>query len=166
MLTIRRIHNFSAVKCSDVRDKSCQYVSQELSGKLKASGKIVKTQPEAASRELAKLVADTFAVVAASDTAALKDTYIRWTEEQQQELDSQLKRHLSERKKRELAERLVSLRAREERLRFFEQQTQIELTIADTPTELPIKVASIEEQFVAPPGERRPSGADAMKKGK
>lgn len=124
----------------------------------------MSTEADFAGRELVRRVSDAIARVAASDAAKQKETYARWTVERQQQVDAQLERYRTERKKREIAQRLVSLRQREEKLRFFEQQTKIDLTIADAPKELPIKVASIEEQFVAPPSERKPSGADAMKK--
>jgi len=68
---------------------------------------------------------------------------------------SQIEEHRVEQKKKEVAQRILDLQSREEKLRYFEKQAQIELKISERPPDPHIEEAVSEEEFVAPPGERR-----------
>jgi len=129
---------------------------QELTERLKAAGK-VDTSDELSDidSQLSRLVERTAADVSDSDIETLSSLYRRWSDERQSELDEQLERYRVEQKKKDIVQRILDLQAREEKLRYFEKQTQIELKISERPPDPHIEEAVSEEEFVPPPSERR-----------
>jgi len=81
--------------------------------------------------------------------------YRQWTNDRQTEVDKQLEDHRIELKKKDIVGRILDLQAREERLRYFEKQSQIELSISERPPDPHLEEVVSEEEFVAPPGERK-----------
>ena len=81
--------------------------------------------------------------------------YRQWAVYQQAEVDRQIEQRRISQKKKDLVQRILDLRAREEKLRYFEKQSQIELKISERPPDPHIEEAVSEEEFVAPPGERK-----------
>ena len=80
--------------------------------------------------------------------------YRQWAEDRQTEVDRQVEEHRVSQKKKDLVQRILDLQAREEKLRYFEKQTQIELKISERPPDPHLEEAVSEEEFVPPPGER------------
>jgi len=81
--------------------------------------------------------------------------YRQWADDQQAEIDRQVEQHRISQKKKDLVQRILDLQAREEKLRYFEKQSQIELKISERPPDPHVEEAISEEEFVAPPGERK-----------
>jgi hypothetical protein len=99
-------------------------------------------------------VASSIAGHEATDIAAHPPRYAEWQQHRSAYLQGELEAQRVAEKKREMMERILELRARDEKLRFFEQADRIELGIASkTSKEAPEKVGK-EEVFVAAPGER------------
>jgi len=142
-----------------------QYLNtyQELLTQLKSAGKIVKSVDVNAL--LRERVAKVIAVTETHDKAALSRLYETWSHDRESLLQEQIRHIETERRKKELAERLLKLKLQEEKLRYFDEQSRIELKIVENPPiENPMDKVVEEEQFVAPPTERPKSGADTMKK--
>lgn len=81
--------------------------------------------------------------------------YRQWAADRQTEVDRQLEEHHIAQKKKDIVQRILDLQAREEKLRYFEKQSQIELKISERPPDPHLEEVVSEEEFVAPPGERR-----------
>ena len=129
---------------------------QELSEKLKAAGKVdASGEFSDVDAQLSRLAEETAAEVSATDTATQLAQYRQWADDRQTEVDEQLERYRVERKKKDIVQRILDLQAREEKLRYFEKQTQIELKISERPPDPHIEEAVSEEEFVPPPGERK-----------
>jgi len=129
---------------------------QELSEKLKAAGKVdASGEFSDVDAQLSRLAEETAAEVSANDTATQLAQYRQWADDRQTEVDEQLERYRVERKKKDIVQRILDLQAREEKLRYFEKQTQIELKISERPPDPHIEEAVSEEEFVPPPGERK-----------
>jgi len=129
---------------------------QELTEKLKAADK-VDTSDEFADvdRQLSRLAEQTAADVSADDIATQLAVYRQWADERQTEVAEQLERHRVEQKKKDIVERILDLQARDEKLRYFERQAQIEIKISERPPDPQVEEAVSEEEFVPPPSERR-----------
>lgn len=84
-----------------------------------------------------------------------KQLFDHWNKLRDSMLDEQLKRLADEQKKEDIAKRLIDLKEKEERLKFFQEKISIDLVIENRPDPPKIKDVVIEEQFVAPPGERK-----------
>lgn len=93
------------------------------------------------------------------DIAAQAKLFEKWVKNRTIMLEEQVQRYQLEQKKRNIANRLLELKAKEEKLRYFEQRVKIELKISQQPVMKPIEDVVEEEQFVAPPGERKVSEA-------
>jgi len=132
--------------------------------KLKSAGKLSASSDTDLST-LRQRVIDSQSAVSATDCSRLTDMYRQWLDERQQLVDKQLQDAAVNVKKQEIAQRLLELKAREEKLRFFDEQTKLELKITELPADWDRVVSDevSEEQFVAPPGERR---GEAPKRGK
>ena len=129
---------------------------QEMSERLRASGKVDSSAERCdALAHLSQLAQLTVGQVSAVDVATQLSAYARWSAERQADVDDQLDRHRVADTKRELARRIVELRARDEKLRYFETEATIELRISERPADPHIEEAVCEEEFVPPPSERR-----------
>jgi len=136
-----------------------------LSAKLTATpGKVMDSVDT--GELLARHVKDVIARVEPIDAKEQRKLYSDWAMERESLLYEQVRRIQTEQKKLDVARRLLDLKAREEKLRYFDEQTKMDLAIADQPKMRPIEDVVEEEQFVAPPSERPKTGADAMKKTK
>lgn len=129
---------------------------QELSEKLKVAGQVDSSDELLdIHAQLSRLAEETEAKTSAKDIETLLGLYRQWADDRQTEVDIQLEQHRIEQKKKDLVQRILDLQAREEKLRYFEKQTQIELKISERPPDPQIEEAVSEEEFVAPPGERK-----------
>ena len=79
---------------------------------------------------------------------------LRWNGERQERLDAEMERVRKLQKKASIEQRLKELKSREERLRFFEEEDKIHLSISQLPRMRPIEDVKEEEQFVGTPAER------------
>jgi small subunit ribosomal protein S27 len=130
----------------------------ELVGKLRSAGKVATDESvDSTDAKLLKRVTDSLSVVSQTDIDQISTTYRGWINSRQSALDQQLEQYKLTQKKKQIALRLVELRQREEKLRYFEEQSKIELNIAELPSDWdrPVTGDVSEEQFVAPPGERK-----------
>jgi hypothetical protein len=98
-----------------------------------------------------------------SDIEDQKQQFLGWEKNRETRLQEQIKLIQIKQKKNEVAQNLLELTAKEEKLRYFEQKSKIDLQISLQPQIRLIEEVIEEEQFVAPPSERK-SSADAMKK--
>ena len=129
---------------------------QELAAILRSSGKVDTSEEFSdVNSHLSRLAEDTVGQSTPSDVATQAAMYGRWAAERQADVDRDLEERRVAHRKREIADRILELRAREERLRYFEMQTQIELKISERPVDPLFEEAVSEEEFVAPPGERK-----------
>ena len=129
---------------------------QELSEKLKATGKVDSCEEFAdTDSQLSRLAEQTAAEVSTEDMETQVSLYRQWADNRQTEVDRQLEEHRVDQKKKNLVQRILDLQAREEKLRYFEKQAQIELKISERPPDPHLEEAVCEEEFVAPPGERK-----------
>ena len=80
-----------------------------------------------------------------------KELLVEWNENRQSQLEAEIKRVKIEKRKRELADRLLELKDREEKLSYFEQVGQISLGIARAPETEDLEDEEVEEQFVPAP---------------
>lgn len=130
---------------------------QELCDVLKKSGKVADNI--AVEEELLKLLNERINTYEPIDIAAQTKLFEEWVKNRTTLLEEQVQRYQLEQKKRNIAKRLLELKAKEEKLRYFEQRVKIDLKISQQPVMKPIEDVVEEEQFVAPPGERKVSEA-------
>ena len=90
----------------------------------------------------------------AQDITDQQRVYRRWEAERQDDIQTQIDTANNLQKRRQIAERLKELQAKEEKLSYFEQQEKIMLGVSRAPKFRPIEDVQEEEQFVAPPTER------------
>jgi small subunit ribosomal protein S27 len=136
----------------------CLTQFEELVDKLRSAGKVATDESvDSTDAKLLKRVTDSLSVVSQTDIDQISTTYRGWINSRQSALDQQLEQYKLTQKKKQIALRLVELRQREEKLRYFEEQSKIELNIAELPSDWdrPVTGDVSEEQFVAPPGERK-----------
>lgn len=124
---------------------------------LKKSGKVADNI--AVEEELLKLLNERINTYEPIDIAAQTKLFEEWVKNRTTLLEEQIQRYQLEQKKRTIANRLLELKAKEEKLRYFEQRVKIELKLSQQPVMKPIEDVVEEEQFVAPPGERKVSEA-------
>jgi len=105
--------------------------------------------------QLSRLCEQTAAGVSEKDIETQVELYRQWSDDRQTEVDRQVEQRRVDQKKKAIVQRILDLQAREEKLRYFEKQTQIELNISQRPPDPHIEEAVSEEEFVAPPGERK-----------
>ena len=86
--------------------------------------------------------------------AAQRSLLLQWGDQREERLEGEMERVRRLHKKASIEQRLKELKAREERLRFFEQEDKIHLSISQLPRMRPIEDVKEEEQFVGTPGER------------
>jgi len=123
---------------------------------LKAAGKVDTSEEFAdVDSQLSRLAEQTYAKVSAGDVETQQSLYHQWADDRQAEVDRQMEQQRVKQKKKDLVQRILELQAREEKLRYFESQAQIELKISERPPDPHIEEAVSEEEFVAPPGERK-----------
>jgi len=135
---------------------NCDCISQELAEKLTAAGKVDSSDAFTdIDLQLSRLVEQTVDETSSNDIATQLGLYRQWTDERQMDVDRQLDDYRIKQKKQDLVRRILELQAREEKLRYFEKQSQIELKISERPPDPHIEEAVSEEEFVAPPGERK-----------
>jgi len=131
-------------------------VWQELAEKLKASGKVDESDELSdVDKQLSWLAEQTAAEVSSKDIETQVALYHQWANDRQTEVDQQLEEHRIELKKKDIVRRILDLQAREEKLRYFEKQSQVELRISERPPDPHLEEVVSEEEFVAPPGERK-----------
>jgi len=131
-------------------------VWQELAEKLKVAGK-VDTSDEFSDvdSQLSRLAEQTAAEVSTKDVETQATLYRQWAEVRRAEVDRQVEEQHLQQKKKEIVRRILDLQAREEKLRYFEKQVDIELRISERPPDPHVEEVVSEEEFVAPPGERK-----------
>lgn len=129
---------------------------QELAEKLKVAGK-VDTSDEFSDvdSQLSRLAEQTAAEVSTKDVETQATLYRQWAEVRRAEVDRQVEEQHLQQKKKEIVRRILDLQAREEKLRYFEKQVDIELRISERPPDPHVEEVVSEEEFVAPPGERK-----------
>ena len=88
------------------------------------------------------------------DIESQHSLFSRWNDDRQQRLDAEIDRIRKLQMKTSIEQRLRDMKAREERLRFFEQEDKIHLSISQLPRMRPIEDVKEEEQFVGTPAER------------
>ena len=115
-------------------------------------------------KELVKMVDLVISKMEPVDVEEQCRLFDRWDEERQALVDTQVEQLRTTQRKRKIAERLLTLKSREERLRFFERQSKMDLIISMQPKIKPIEDVVEEELFVAPPGERGRGSGDVAKK--
>ena len=86
-----------------------------------------------------------------------KQLFDQWNKLRDSMLNEHLKKLADKQKKDDIAKRLIDLKEKEERLKFFQEKISIDLVIENRPDHPKMKDVVIEEQFVAPPSERRSS---------
>ncbi|ESO02013.1 hypothetical protein HELRODRAFT_65965, partial [Helobdella robusta] len=84
-----------------------------------------------------------------------KNIYDTWNKERNRLIEDRERQLKIKLKKDEIAKKLIDLTQKEEKLRFYEEKTNMELKISEQPEFPKIKDVVLEEQFVAPPGERK-----------
>jgi len=123
---------------------------------LKAAGKVeMSDEFSDVDLQLSRLVEQATAEVSEKDIEMQEALYHQWADDRQSDVDRQVEEHRLSQKKQDIVKRILDLQAREEKLRYFEKQTQIELKISERPPDPHIEEVVSEEEFVAPPGERK-----------
>ncbi len=89
--------------------------------------------------------------VEARDISDLGKLFAEWCDERQNIIDDIMRRLNIDKRKREIADRLLQLKDEEERLTFFEQLGKISLGMSRVPKVEETEVKE-EEVFVAAPG--------------
>jgi len=130
-----------------------------MSEQLKKTGKV--SGDISLEDELLKLVNERIKTCEPIDVASQKKLFAEWETERTTLLEEQIKQYQTEQRKRDIAQRLLDLRSKEEKFRYFEKKVEMDLKISQQPTMRPIEEVVEEEQYVAPPGERK---AEAAKK--
>lgn len=155
LLTIKDLYPFVTA------DQKSQHLQnfQELSEQLKKTGKV--SGDISLEDELLKLVNERIKTCEPIDVASQKKLFAEWETERTTLLEEQIKQYQTEQRKRDIAQRLLDLRSKEEKFRYFEKKVEMDLKISQQPTMRPIEEVVEEEQYVAPPGERK---AEAAKK--
>ena len=100
--------------------------------------------------ELQQKVDSIVQTVQQHDTHENKELILKWNENRQSLLEEGIKRVKMEKRKREIADRLLELKENEEKLSYFEQVGQISIGITRVPEEEE-EEEEVEEQFVASP---------------
>ena len=123
---------------------------------MKAAGKVeMSDEFSDVDLQLSRLVEQATAEVSEKDIEMQEALYHQWADDRQSDVDRQVEEHRLSQKKQDIVKRILDLQAREEKLRYFEKQTQIELKISERPPDPHIEEVVSEEEFVAPPGERK-----------
>ena len=102
-------------------------------------------------KELHDKVEGIVSLVEKQDINDIQILYKHWVENRQKLVDDHIKKATMEKRKKEIADRLIELREKEEKLRFFEQIEKINLGISRRVIRKPIEDKEEEEIFVAPP---------------
>ena len=105
--------------------------------------------------QLLRLAEQAAAEVSEEDVETQVALYRQWAEDRQTEVDRQVEEHRVNQRKKDIARRILELQAREEKLQYFEKQSQVELKISERPPDPHVEEVVSEEEFVAPPGERK-----------
>ncbi|KAI0215793.1 28S ribosomal protein S27, mitochondrial [Lamellibrachia satsuma] len=125
---------------------------QEVSTQLAATdGAVAQESLEEALRAQVRAAIDAREAQDIDDQSLL---LLRWNGERQERLDAEMERVRKLQKKASIEQRLKELKSREERLRFFEEEDKIHLSISQLPRMRPIEDVKEEEQFVGTPAER------------
>ncbi|CAD5116272.1 DgyrCDS5179 [Dimorphilus gyrociliatus] len=118
---------------------------------LKLEGKLEDLDLE---KEVKKLMENTIAQTEAYDIEKQEKLYKNWNEIREESLKKEIEAMKVDQEKKEIAEKLIQLQNREEKLSYFEQLEKIKLGIQRGPKIVPITEVKEEEEFVAAPGER------------
>ena len=122
---------------------SLQSLSENLRCKVKESFALEEELQQKVDREVQS--------VEQHDIDEYRELIIKWNENRQSQLEECMKRVKNEKRKREIADRLLELKEDEEKLSYFEEVGQISLGITRVPETKDVKEEEAEEQFVAAP---------------
>ncbi len=95
------------------------FLFQSLCDKLESNGKVVLDFD--LEKELHDKVESIVSLVEKEDINDIQSLYKHWIQNRQNLVDEHIKKASMEKRKREIADRLIELREKEEKLRFFEQ---------------------------------------------
>ena len=125
---------------------------QEVIAKLESANKIVAEYNLGA--ELLTRLKTAISECENEDIEKQCALFKHWNARRKELVDEQIEELRNQKRREELAKRLVSLQQKEEKLRYFEEQDKIKTGISRKKYEKPIEDIREEELFVLPPGER------------
>lgn len=100
------------------------------------------------------ILEDTISKTEAYDMEKQEKLHSEWINKREESLKQEMEVIKIDQEKKDIAEKLIQLQKREEKLSYFEQLEKIKLGIQRAPKIVPIKEVTEEEEFVAAPGER------------
>ena len=125
------------------------FIFQELLPKIKQQQLLVSDFE--LTSELESRVKNIISKMEPVDIADQMELYKKWNDTRQEKFNEEVEASRIEQRKREIADMLLELQAKEEKLNFFEQREKISLGISRMPPEETAE-AEEEEIFVAAPG--------------